>query len=35
MRHMQWTWAEYQDTPAHVIDRLIEVVNAEAEESPS
>ncbi len=29
MRLMHWSWAEYQATPDFVIDRLIDVVNAE------
>ncbi len=32
MRLMHWTWQEYEATPAHVVSRLIEIVNTEREE---
>jgi hypothetical protein len=31
MRFMEgWTWADYQDCPASVVDRIVEVIQEEA-----
>jgi len=32
-REMHWTWKEYQDTPAHFIEIVKEMLSAEAEQT--
>lgn len=35
MKHMGWTWHEYQATPAAVIDRLIEWLSEQSDDGLS
>ncbi len=34
MRHMHWSWAELQDAPGDVVERVLEMLTQQAQDDP-